>query len=295
MKENRPSETAIGVCAGLVVAGYLNKSLVARHIHALSIDALKVTRPALLRSIQLLAKVGGLKFVNASLGAIAVPEIVSHLALRKKTIFKLAKHALNECQQCVVLSGGFDFLALEVANTHPKINVIETDHPATQLVKKEVLDVQRPPHNFHLLSIDYTKSSLKDALVNFKQFDPSTKTLFVAEGLLMYLSIKEISELFSTLKHVVAPGSAFIFTSLIRDQDAPSLQMGFQDQSRLMSTWLNFIEEPMLTDFTHKELQSLLVDNGLELKKCFDNQDMAEMWEIEVELPRGEEVLYAEF
>lgn len=117
------------------------------------------------------------------------PGVTLHLAVRKNWIEQQVKTALSQgVEQVIVLGAGFDPLAFRYHQSHPHVTFIEVDHPATQNEKKRVLIKKTMlGKNIHFLALDLKKDSLQDKLLQETEFDTNRSTLFVAEGLLMYL------------------------------------------------------------------------------------------------------------
>ena len=143
---------------------------------------------------------------------LTVPGILLHYILRKKCIAGLARSALiNGATQVVVIGAGFDPLSFELHQDFRGARFWEMDHPATQRHKLRAfpkIGLER----LHFVAVDLNATAFdKEALVK-SSFDPTQRTCWVAEGLLMYLPPDVVSWLIRTLKSLSAPGSHFAFT-----------------------------------------------------------------------------------
>ena len=78
----------------------------------------------------------------------------------------MARGALgSDVRQVVVIGAGFDTLSLRLSADMPGYSVIEIDHPATQSVKKEVLeDFSLPQGSVQLVPVDLSHERLADTL-----------------------------------------------------------------------------------------------------------------------------------
>jgi len=93
-------------------------------------------------------------------------------------------------EQLVILGAGYDTRAyrIEGLNGSSGIRVFEVDHPVTQGVKMEKIKEifgGLPDHVFYL-SVDLATEDLGEKLLG-GGYDSSKRTLFLMEGLLMYL------------------------------------------------------------------------------------------------------------
>jgi methyltransferase (TIGR00027 family) len=90
--------------------------------------------------------------------------------------------------------------------------VLEVDHPATQARKRRLLDGLVPLSGSHVfVQVDFEKQSLSERLAQ-APFDRSEPTLFVWEGVTMYLSEHTIARTLAELGSLAAPGSTLVMT-----------------------------------------------------------------------------------
>jgi methyltransferase (TIGR00027 family) len=140
-------------------------------------------------------------FFNA-LENLVIPGIQLHYSVRKRRLEEIALDALaKDFKQIVVFGAGFDTLALRLHKNFHDVNFFEIDHPATQTVKKYVVEKhQLANDNLNFVTLDLTEQSLTETILVSDFFRPNTKTLFVAKGLLMYLAESEIENLFDFVR-----------------------------------------------------------------------------------------------
>ena len=124
-----------------------------------------------------------------------------HIALRKQWIeSQVIKTIVNGTQQVVVLGAGFDTLTYRLHRRYPEINWIEIDHFATQRIKKKALIKHgKTKDNLYLTSADFTKQNLTEVLRSIPAFHTEQPTIYIAEGLLMYLPESEVLSIFKQL------------------------------------------------------------------------------------------------
>lgn len=193
-------------------------------------------------------------FVSA-LERLTIPGIQLHYALRKLYLEETLRAALaaeDGIRQVVIFGAGYDTLALRLHETFPHTQFIETDHPATQRRKTHALAaaahndsrLQRPPlerrgetTNLHFLPLDLTRHELSATLRNFAGYRNRARTLFVAEGLLMYLSPTEVSNLFHTIRESSGARSRIAFTFM---EPQANGRVNFRTRSRVVDAWLGW-------------------------------------------------------
>jgi methyltransferase (TIGR00027 family) len=210
----------------------------------------------------------GARLLWKCLERLTLPGICQHYARRKYVIEQTTRQAIaNETKRVVVLGAGFDTLCLRLAAEFPRIQFIEVDHPATQSAKRAGIsaeDAGMINNNLILLPADLSSeqsSHWLDAL----QTD-TAKTLFIAEGLLMYFSSKRVEYLLGT-ELSRFPNAQILMSYMMRWPDGRS---GFRPDSFLIRRWLRWVREPFLSAFAADQIPALLSDLGLtmELHTC---------------------------
>jgi methyltransferase (TIGR00027 family) len=186
---------------------------------------------------------------------ITIPGILLHYVSRKKCIAGLVRSALiNGATQVVIIGAGFDPLSLELHQDFPGARFWEIDHPATQHHKLRAFP-KMGAERLHFVGIDLNATGLdREALIK-SSFDPTQRTFWIAEGLLMYLSPDIVSSLMRTLKSLSAPGSQFAFTFMQKQDDS---RIRFDSQSKFVDWWLRKRGEPFLWGATRTELVELV-------------------------------------
>jgi methyltransferase (TIGR00027 family) len=157
--------------------------------------------------------------IAKSIERITIRGILLHYVLRKKCIAGLVRSALiNGATQVVIIGAGFDPLSFELHQEFPSVQFWEIDHPATQRHKVRTLykiDAER----LHFVAMDLSATTFDNEALIKNSFDPTQRTIWIAEGLLMYLTLDVVSALVRTLKSLSAPGNQFVFTFMERQSD----------------------------------------------------------------------------
>ncbi len=194
-----------------------------------------------------------------------IPGIQLHYLVRKRRLEEIALDALaKDYKQIVIFGAGFDTLALRLHKNFQAVNFIEIDAPATQTVKKSVIEnYQMASDNLKFIPLDLTENSLSEIILADDCFHPKAKTLFIAEGLLMYLSETEIGQLFDFVRQNSAKQSQIAFTFMERQADN---KIAFRNSSKLVDFWLKMRGEPFRSGFNYQELVNFLAEKDFKLE-----------------------------
>ena len=200
---------------------------------------------------------------------ITIPGILLHYALRKKCISELARSALaNGVPQVVILGAGFDPLSSELQREFPAARFWEIDHPATQPHKVRACS-EIGSERVHFVAVDLSAAGLDREGLMGSGFDPAKRTLWIAEGLLMYFPKETVSSLMRTLSSLSAPGSQFAFTFMEKQRDG---HIRFHSQTKLVTWWLRTRGEPFLWGTTRSELAEFI--GPWSVIRFFDHDDL---------------------
>jgi methyltransferase (TIGR00027 family) len=200
---------------------------------------------------------------------VTIPGILLHYALRKKCIAGLVRSALiNGATQVVIIGAGFDPLSFELHQEFPSAQFWEIDHPATQRHKRSGLskiDAER----LNFVAMDLSATTFDNEALIKSGFDPTQRSVWIAEGLLMYLTLDVGSSLMRTLKSLSAPGSRLVFTFMEKQSDG---RIRFDSQSKLVDWWLRRHGEPFLWGAMRSELVDFV--RSWRVARFFDHDDL---------------------
>lgn len=294
MREDRPSSTATLIAAAtvflardarvsdLVPAGAAERC--ARCLEALSIlktvDAL--SHPALRWAARLAERA-------------TVPGLLLHFMLRKRWIEEAVRAALAEgCEQVVVVGAGFDTLALRLAPGSPRASFIEVDHPATQACKRRATGSGGAPANLHFIAADLSRVRLQDALSG-GAYRPEARSVFVVEGLLMYLTGPEVAGVFTALRDLQGAGGRVVFTVM---EPTPDGRPAFHNATLLVRWLLSRWSEPFESALSRDGAAQFLEGFGFRLRDLAAHETLRERYlapsgRQNLALARGELVVSA--
>ncbi|MES2922850.1 MAG: class I SAM-dependent methyltransferase [Verrucomicrobiota bacterium] len=188
-----------------------------------------------------------------------LPGIIAHYWRRKRWIEHRCRMAIEGgFERIVILGAGFDTLGMRLSTEFARLEVVELDHPATQRVKRTALanNLIPLPGNFRLCEVDLTREKLPVTAGADKP------TVFIIEGLLMYLSEDDVSTLFDRLHECAPPGTRVIFSFMSRWPDGGS---GFRPHSRLIDWWLRVKHEPFTWAIEPEAIDSFLASGNFKL------------------------------
>lgn len=216
------------------------------------------------------------------------PGIMMHFWYRKRWIERHCRDAIaNGFERIVVIGAGFDTLGYRLAAEFPRLDVIEIDHPATQGVKRLALADNKvtPPCNLRFVARDLGIEHLPlDMLGDGKS------TIFIMEGVLMYLSSDDIGRLFATLRGLSAERMQILFSFMTKWPDGGS---GFRPRSRLIEYWLAWRSEPFTWAIEPGAMQNFLAMHQLKLMELALTRDFTPLPTGDAELD-GENMVWCE-
>ena len=200
-----------------------------------------------------------------------VPGASNSIVARVRYFDDVVKASINDgLEQLVILGAGYDTRAYRIEGLS-KIKVFEVDHPATQSIKIEkITEIFSSLHDH----VTYVPTDLE--VDKFGQrllesgYNKSLKTLFIMEGILMYLSPEIVEEILSFIVHNSGKGSAILFDYIPLSvvEGTCELEAGQNWRKGVME-----VGEPFLFGINDGEIQSFLVQRGFTKIKNTTSED----------------------
>ena len=203
--------------------------------------------------------------------------IYEYTIARTKYIDGIFEKILAErFDQILIFGAGFDTRALRFQTEAEDTKIFELDVPATQRAKlgqyrKRGLSI---PANVKFIPIDLDKESVSEKLVE-AGFDRDRKSLFVLEGLLMYLQPKSVDETFQVIGKFAGKGSEIVFDYV---RAAVLRQEGSYYGEREIVKSVAKAGEQWYFGIEKKELERFLEKYGLRVCEHKDAQELERMY-----------------
>lgn len=165
-------------------------------------------------------------------------------------------------EQLVILGAGYDTRAyrIEGLNDDGDIKVFEIDHPVTQKTKIEKIKeiFGKLPSHVTYVPVDLMTEDLGEKLLR-NGYDKSKKTLFLMEGLLMYLKPEAVDGILSFIVENSAKGSGIIFDYYLQSVVDGSSE---QELGRFTHDYLAKIGEPLRFGINEGMAEEFLIERG---------------------------------
>src|SRR6476620_381658 len=225
---------------------------------------------------------------------ISIPGIYLHYALRKLCIEQIAKEFLDgtQVEQVVVIAAGFDPLLVMLSQQYRSTAFFELDHPATQQAKRLALTKLGSADNLTLIPVDLTKQSIFEVL-GASSFSLTKPTLFIAEGITMYLDEVEIERFFKLIRSCTHNENSHLLFTYMHKPQSGSIQ--FESATKMVDCWLWLKKEKVRWGIATSELAGFLSATGYRLVRTYDADYLATQYlpDKNITLARGENICLA--
>ena len=184
------------------------------------------------------------------------PALVAHMQARTAFIDDAVLSAIAAgVTQVVVVGAGYDDRALRFRT--PGVRFFEVDHPVTQADKRRRVELMGAAGDVTFVPVDLAGSDLGSAL-EAAGHAASAATLFIAEGLLVYLDLQVIGQLLDVLRQRAADGSRLVASLAIHADGIDSARAVEVANSRREDS----TAEPWRTILSRSAHLQLLADGG---------------------------------
>jgi len=187
---------------------------------------------------------------------VAPPGIYEYVLARTKLLDEIFINALeNHFSQVVLLGAGFDTRALRFSSRNKGTKIFELDIPTTQQPKIDILSRKKVLllKELFFVPIDFNKQSLSDVLFS-AGYAERQKSLFLWEGVTMYLTPDAVDSTLGFIRNSAAEGSIvafdYIYASVLRRENRFYGEKEiFETVSRAGEGWTFGIEEGAIERF----------------------------------------------
>lgn len=182
-------------------------------------------------------------------------------------------------KQVVNLGAGYDTRAYRFHDTMPNVKFFELDMPAMIGRKKEIVAkiFGALPSYVIYIAIDFEKQSLEDALMKVG-YDKTKKTLFIWEGVTMYLTKEAVDGTLKFIAEQSAPESSVIFEYITKSY---LHSIVFERSAYTLARVVASHGEPYIYGINPWELEDFLKDRRLELLSDVGGFEMQKMYLID--------------
>ncbi len=185
--------------------------------------------------------------------------MVEHLAMRTAAIDAAVTQAVDSgADQLVVLGAGLDTRVHRLALAH--CDAFEVDHPDTQRIKQSrALTLPLAARSLRYVAVDFAHDSLANRL-RAGGFDPARRSVWIWEGVTMYLPMSAVHATLQTLKELAAEGSTLAMTYFLAEGSPQTKRYAAFGRAILRA-----LGEPILSTMTSDTVRSELFAAGFEL------------------------------
>jgi methyltransferase (TIGR00027 family) len=155
-------------------------------------------------------------FVKAN---VMQPGMYAYLTARTAHLDECFSRAVADgFQQVVILGAGFDTRAQRLLPPASGCRVFELDAPATQQHKRTCMEkiADLAPNGVRFAAVDLRETALEEALTEVGVLR-DTATLFLLEGLTMYLTCDVVTSILSRIQALAPAGSRVVLDYLLED------------------------------------------------------------------------------
>jgi methyltransferase (TIGR00027 family) len=203
--------------------------------------------------------------------------IYEYVIARTKYIDNIFKESIeNGIEQILIFGAGFDSRTLRFAKKNIIIKIFELDSLPTQTAKlkqfrKKDISI---PKNTIFIPMDFHVDSVSEKLES-NGFKRNKTTLFIMEGIIMYLDKEAVDELFKLIYKLAVPESRVIFdyihASVLRREN---IYYGEKD----IYEKVNSLREPWLSGIEKGEMEAFLKNYNFNLIQNLNSEDLEKMF-----------------
>lgn len=178
--------------------------------------------------------------------------LVDHNVLRTQAIDAHVMHALQSgVRQLVILGAGMDARAWRL-DALQNATVFEVDHPATQQYKRERVAEKTPPADIRYVAVNFEQERFTERLQS-AGFRPTDCSIWIWEGVTMYLPLAAVHDTLGQLTRLAAEGSLLAMTYRVPG----SLPFGAVGRTAIPALFVA-AGEPLKSTLEPSELASVL-------------------------------------
>ena len=198
------------------------------------------------------------KIVDLALSAV-IPGGTNYVIVRARYVDDCLSQCIDDgIEQLVVLGAGYDSRAFRFTALKERVKVFEVDHPDSQRIKKEKVRKifgYLPDHVIYV-PVNFEKEKLDERLFA-SGYDKKSKTLFIWEGVTVYMTADAVDETLAFVADNSGEGSSIVF-----DYVHKSVLDGRTKESGKMTGPIARIGEPFKFGIEEGTLEEFLRKRG---------------------------------
>ena len=165
-------------------------------------------------------------------------------------------------QQVVILGAGYDTRAHRIGSLHGNARFFEVDHPITQARKLETVKgiFGDLPEYVVYVPVDFA-SDRPGPRLSARGYDPEAKTVFIAEGVIMYLLPATVDDLLEFIVNQSCPGSVLVadyFSTSVVDGTSPL------PEARNLRKFVEAEDSPLQFGIAEGKLEEFFIQRGFQ-------------------------------
>ena len=181
--------------------------------------------------------------------------------------------------QVVVLGAGFDSRAYRFHDAYPNVMFFEVDLPAMISAKQSVVArvLGKLPQYVRYVPVDFDARTL-DSELPAAGYDSAEKSLFIVEGVTMYVNLAGDEATLEFIRRHSPAGSRLVFDYVLRrvvEGDFEGLYAA-STQAKALAR----IGEPFVTGWTPAEIHRILQQHGLRVVRDLDDGELTRRYLI---------------
>ena len=182
-------------------------------------------------------------------------------------------------QQVVLLGAGFDTRAHRFHAGHPQVRFFEVDLPVMVKIKQKLVGMRlcSSPPSLRYVPIDFETQQLAREMER-AGFKRDMKTVFLWEGVAMYLDAGAVSATLGYIAANSAPGSSVAFDYVLPQVVERGLKRANPDD-QVMAQRLRKIGEPLKWGIEHEKLGAFLEGLGMSLKSNLGPEEITKLYQ----------------
>jgi len=202
------------------------------------------------------------------------PGLIKHFLRRKAWLSEQClAHVRDGPAQLVVLGAGLDPLPTRIAAEFPRSRVIEVEQASVAAARRRA---SSDLPNRHIVEGDLAEIGERGATFEAlrERVDPNLPTVFLCEGVVMYLPRETAQRMFRAAAGLV-PSATLLMTFMDR---VPGRPVGFRPYRRLVRWWLQSQGEPFQWGATEREMEAMLAEARWRVAETVDEHRLAQRW-----------------